>query len=195
VTREIIRIQRQRSKGWKMPPGAIYVGRPTKWGNPFTLDVVRLQYPEMEERAVKFTAAMLFKRWLMGKMNVDAHRFAPPSREEVVAALQGKDLVCWCKPEEPCHADVLIWFANTEPPPRSRQRVIDLLRSVNDAVVGHPVGHWMHQAAEALADPKSSPDPHRGSMQWILEGTNTQSEHIRELAGHALYYLEGNDNG
>ncbi|MBK7274882.1 MAG: DUF4326 domain-containing protein [Actinomycetales bacterium] len=29
------RIQRQRTKGWRMPEGAVYVGRPTKWGNPF----------------------------------------------------------------------------------------------------------------------------------------------------------------
>lgn len=29
------RIQRQRTKGWRMPKGAVYVGRPTKWGNPF----------------------------------------------------------------------------------------------------------------------------------------------------------------
>lgn len=31
------RIQRRRTKGWTMPPGAIYVGRPTKWGNPFVV--------------------------------------------------------------------------------------------------------------------------------------------------------------
>ncbi len=29
------RIQRKRTKGWKMPPNTIYVGRPTVWGNPF----------------------------------------------------------------------------------------------------------------------------------------------------------------
>lgn len=29
------RIQRQRTAGWRMPTGAIYVGRPGKWGNPF----------------------------------------------------------------------------------------------------------------------------------------------------------------
>jgi len=29
------RIQRQRTKGWRMPAGAVYVGRPTRWGNPF----------------------------------------------------------------------------------------------------------------------------------------------------------------
>lgn len=32
------RIQRKRTAGWRMPAGAIYVGRPTKWGNPFALD-------------------------------------------------------------------------------------------------------------------------------------------------------------
>lgn len=35
------RIQRKRSKGWRMPEGAVYVGRPTKWGNPFcVVDVI-----------------------------------------------------------------------------------------------------------------------------------------------------------
>lgn len=29
------RIQRTRAKGWTMPAGAVYVGRPTRWGNPF----------------------------------------------------------------------------------------------------------------------------------------------------------------
>ena len=31
------RIQRKRTKGWRMPEGAVYVGRPTKWGNPFAV--------------------------------------------------------------------------------------------------------------------------------------------------------------
>ena len=29
------RIQRQRTAGWRMPANAVYVGRPTKWGNPW----------------------------------------------------------------------------------------------------------------------------------------------------------------
>lgn len=29
------RIQRKRTKGWRMPEGAVYVGRPSRWGNPF----------------------------------------------------------------------------------------------------------------------------------------------------------------
>lgn len=31
------RIQRKRTKGWKMPENTVYVGRPSKWGNPFTI--------------------------------------------------------------------------------------------------------------------------------------------------------------
>jgi Domain of unknown function (DUF4326) len=29
------RIQQRRTKGWRKPDGAISVGRPHKWGNPF----------------------------------------------------------------------------------------------------------------------------------------------------------------
>jgi len=34
------RIQRRRTKGWRMPEGAVYVGRPTKWRNPFVVGEV-----------------------------------------------------------------------------------------------------------------------------------------------------------
>jgi hypothetical protein len=30
------RIQRRRTEGWRMPEGAVYVGRPGRWGNPFS---------------------------------------------------------------------------------------------------------------------------------------------------------------
>lgn len=29
------RVQRKRAPGWRAPDAAIYVGRPTRWGNPF----------------------------------------------------------------------------------------------------------------------------------------------------------------
>ncbi len=32
------RIQRRRTKGWRTPAGAVYVGRPSKWANPFPID-------------------------------------------------------------------------------------------------------------------------------------------------------------
>lgn len=48
------RIQRRRTSGWRMPDNTIYVGRPTKWGNPFAYrDVSRglVRYgPRHQER-------------------------------------------------------------------------------------------------------------------------------------------------
>lgn len=45
----VVRIQRQRAKGWRMPEGAVYVGRPTPWGNP---------YPATGEQAMWFALAV-----------------------------------------------------------------------------------------------------------------------------------------
>jgi hypothetical protein len=76
----------------------VYVGRPTKWGNPFKIgrDGTRA---EVIER---------YERWLL-------------EQPELVAALdelRGKTLGCWCAPE-PCHADVS--RATPTPGPRSRR--------------------------------------------------------------------------
>ena len=40
------RIQRRRTKGWRMPEGAIYVGRPTKWGNPYNAETLIYSVPK-----------------------------------------------------------------------------------------------------------------------------------------------------
>lgn len=111
------RIQRKRTKGWKMPKGAIYVGRPTKWGNPC---IVRgnFAYDEWgpdggggghehyclpgEARGV---AVRLFREALMdGRLPYDP--------ADVNKELRGRDLVCWCPLDAPCHADVLLEVAN-----------------------------------------------------------------------------------
>lgn len=90
------RIQRRRVKGWKMPEGAIYVGRPTKWGNPF-----RRGEGDDPQWAVSD-----YEQWLMEETAGDKIRLAA-TRE-----LRGHDLCCWCKPGAPCHADVLLRIAN-----------------------------------------------------------------------------------
>jgi len=56
------RLQRRRTKGWRMPPGAVYVGRPTEWGNPFVCSTRAesvaayrkhlARHPELIDRAV-----------------------------------------------------------------------------------------------------------------------------------------------
>ena len=40
-----IRIQRKRTRGFRMPPGVIYVGRGSRWGNPFKIIRNKIYYP------------------------------------------------------------------------------------------------------------------------------------------------------
>lgn len=42
------RIQRRRTKGWRMPEGAIYVGRGTKWGNPYAVGKAQMRHPRID---------------------------------------------------------------------------------------------------------------------------------------------------
>lgn len=97
------RIQRRRTKGWRMPKGAVYVGRPTKWGNDFPVgQVVELNLGGIPSRFVvkdRQQAVALFEVW---------QALASVARAE----LAGKDLVCWCPLDQPCHADVLLKLAN-----------------------------------------------------------------------------------
>ena len=89
------RIQRKRTKGWKMPPETVYVGRPTRWGNPYqTSAMTRCQ-------AVRFFRV----RW---------ERLAKTkSGRDDLELLRGKNLACWCRRSDACHADVLLELANT----------------------------------------------------------------------------------
>ena len=98
------RIQRKRTKGWKMPYTAKYVGRPTIFGNPFLAS---------SESDAQFCVDA-YRRWI--------HR---PSQAWIVdmakKLLKGKDLACWCPLDQPCHADVLLEIANATPPPAPPQ--------------------------------------------------------------------------
>lgn len=43
-----VRVQRKRTKGWRMPEGAVYVGRGSKWGNPYRIGDAQLRFPRMD---------------------------------------------------------------------------------------------------------------------------------------------------
>lgn len=94
------RIQRRRTRGWRMPEGAVYVGRPSKWGNDFISGVRPLN---AESRAY---ALAQFEDML--RRAPDRPGLFAQIRDE----LGGKDLACWCPLDEPCHADVLLEIAN-----------------------------------------------------------------------------------
>lgn len=75
-----VRIQRKRTKGWRMPEGAVYVGRPTKWGNPF--DWHNSSASPYEARA---QAAELYRDF------IDNGRGPSAPTDEEIAGLRGKD--------------------------------------------------------------------------------------------------------
>lgn len=106
-----LRIQRKRTKGYRLPAGAVCVHRPTKWGNPFkVVDENRCErtYNVGHIGKVEFpmNAVDAFDDWL--------HQTEPGlailalAREE----LRGKQLACFCPLNRRCHADVLAEIAN-----------------------------------------------------------------------------------
>lgn len=101
------RIQRKRTKGWKMPSGAVYVGRPTIHGNPFRVGVKTNTRHVCCTPATKQECIEAYRRYLL--CNMGWLKTYPP-----FVNLRGKDLVCWCPPDQPCHADVLLELANTQ---------------------------------------------------------------------------------
>ena len=100
------RIQRKRTKGWRMPPNTVYVGPPTRWGNPWRHEDVYMPayVPPISDEDVMLV--ILYKSSLE-----EGHLVF--SREDVRRELQGKNLACWCPLDQPCHADVLLKIANT----------------------------------------------------------------------------------
>lgn len=108
------RIQRSRAKGWRIPAGAIYVGRPTRWGNPFIVgrDVERLAHYYDFRKNVD-----LWTDWPVADAAtaVEAYRAMRCTGtflDDIKGELRGHDLACWCRLDQPCHADVLLELAN-----------------------------------------------------------------------------------
>ncbi len=78
------------------PKDAIYIGRPSHWGNPYVIGKDGTREEVVEK----------YHRYASGRF-IDHHdTFADDLRE-----LQGRDLVCWCAPKA-CHGDILLELAN-----------------------------------------------------------------------------------
>lgn len=102
MTTEPHRIQRKRTKGWKMPPNTVYVGRGKgrygRWGNPFkigSLDASEKHRVRTIEEAVE-----------------EFRLYAEKGDLPDVRALKGLNLACWCSLDQSCHADILLELAN-----------------------------------------------------------------------------------
>lgn len=72
----------------------IYVGRPTKFGNPFVLG-------RDGDRA---TVVLKYKKYIEAR---------PELLHAARRELRGSNLICWCAPLA-CHGDILLQIANSE---------------------------------------------------------------------------------
>jgi len=80
-----------------MPPNTVSVARPGPHGNPFKVGVDGTA----AECVALFTADIENK---LRKQNTKLRAR--------LDRLRGKNLACFCGPDEPCHADVLLHVAN-----------------------------------------------------------------------------------
>lgn len=121
------RLQRRRTKGWRAPEGAAYVGRPTRFANPFALAPAASQRGGLLDMwAVEYKGRKLGRWNDVADARADAtDRYArwirEPEQADTLllfrALLHGRDLTCWCPYPEPgqpdhCHAAVLLRLAN-----------------------------------------------------------------------------------
>jgi len=107
-----------------MPDNSIYVGRPTKFGNPFklvdgtifyycinrTILSPWIIYDHGKSDYILEDLIYYYELWITGKLTDSIGLPDLPDIKE----LRGKDLVCWCPLEKPCHVDVLIKLLKTE---------------------------------------------------------------------------------
>ena len=107
------RIQRRRTKGWRTPENTTYVGRPTKWGNPFKIGDTHPFHGGPISRAESIE---LFREYLQEGCRLTTS--STPESSSPLDELRGRDLACWCPLTDaegnrvPCHADVLLELAN-----------------------------------------------------------------------------------
>lgn len=118
------RIQLSRRKGFDLQAHsravnglpAVVVARPSRWGNPITKrdfddvqDILFASGAKPLSGTWQRYAVKWFDAWIGGET---LGMGTPPSVESITADLSGKNLACWCRPGQPCHADVLLVLAN-----------------------------------------------------------------------------------
>lgn len=88
-----------------MPANTVYVGRPTKWGNPYVVGQSISQYTGDVCNAAE--AVEEFKTDLENGLLENV-------KLRDLEELRGKNLACFCRLDQPCHADVLLSMANAK---------------------------------------------------------------------------------
>lgn len=118
------RVQQRRTKGWRKPENTVSVARPSRYGNPFrvgayatindatgiVVDNARRQRILVRDRE---HAVGLYRDAVEGLIWVSEPSYPFIPRRHEIERLRGRNLMCWCPIDQPCHADVLLELANT----------------------------------------------------------------------------------
>jgi hypothetical protein len=87
------------------------VGRPSKWGNPFSIADMQARFG-LDKVEARRRAVDLHRQWLEGSIDPALSPGPAPDLAHVRAELAGKNLACWCSLDGPCHAETLLRIAN-----------------------------------------------------------------------------------
>lgn len=133
-----------------VPDTAVYVGRPSPWGNPFS----HLPHTTAKFRVkTRDEAVSRYREWITDRLEKE-----PGLRERLIRDLGGKDLSCWCAPNA-CHAGVLIELANpARPAPayagigsrETPQDVLETMKKIAGYLAG--AGYILRSGAAVGAD-------------------------------------------
>ena len=87
---------------FKKHPYDVYIGRPSKWGNPYS------RKPGIAKFKVSTRAEAIYqhKNWILSQ---------PELMDEIRKELKGKILGCWCDNPYGCHGYTLWCIANDIP--------------------------------------------------------------------------------
>lgn len=114
-----VRVQRKRTKGYKMPPNTKSVTRPGKFGNPYKIGMHNIF--DIKDRTGKSLKDYLIEKNGENKYHTIedcllAYRQkingSQAMQRVVKHYLKGKNLACFCPLDKPCHADILLEVAN-----------------------------------------------------------------------------------
>ena len=99
------RIRRKRTKGWRIPDSTVFVGRPSRFGNPFRITDYSNPYNLPKESLQRFAVSDYESLLADNRLGYTV--------DDIKGELKGKNLACWCKEGTPCHADILLKIANS----------------------------------------------------------------------------------
>jgi hypothetical protein len=85
-----------------VPTGAVYVGRPTRYGNPHPATGKTCKVCGVAHDLTEAIAAY----------RADLDQWTPQRHAQARRDLAGRNLACWCPLGQPCHADLLLELVN-----------------------------------------------------------------------------------